>query len=52
MTTDQFDMKICLRENTQLQSLKYTYYLFLDLTVDKTLQCFCNFKLQSKQRYN
>jgi poly(3-hydroxyalkanoate) synthetase len=44
LTTDRFDMKICLRENTQLQKLKYAIYLFLDLTVDKMLQCFCNLK--------
>jgi hypothetical protein len=44
LTTDRFDMKICLRENFELQTLKYTTYLFLDLTVDKMLQCFCNLK--------
>ena len=44
LTTDRFDMKICLRENIQLQTLKYTIYLFFDLTVDKMLQCFCNLK--------
>jgi uncharacterized membrane protein (UPF0182 family) len=49
LTTDQFDMKTCLRENTQLQSIRF--YLFIDLTVDKMLRRKQKYKIEVSGRF-
>ena len=53
MTTDGFDMKIRLSreiERIPTSNFKaYDFFCFFDLTVDKMLECFSNFKANRKK---
>jgi hypothetical protein len=48
LTTDRFDMKICLRENIHATSNFKVYDFICLLTVDKMLQCFCKIEVRGR----